>query len=190
MSTQIYMSYNLNFLFYNIDFYQNLLCASVYDYNGDSGIFSFASSHFSICCSWNLWFFSLSLLLKQRWVISFWEHFGFYYINTSTFLYDFLNFIIFPDHCVKLFLKGYTQKVCKAVKSVFFEDYRLNIVGFVTHCPFTFTTKVVFFGFHWLLWQIHSFHWFTFKRGGRGWRGVKRSQHPPCYSFTHLTDTA
>ena len=38
--------------------------------------------------------------------------------------------------------------VCKAVKSVFFEDYRLNIVGFVTHYPFIFTTKVVFFGFH------------------------------------------
>ena len=143
---------------------------------------------FSQCLQWRQWdfqfcfkplldllllkfvVFSLSLLLKQRWVISFWEHFGFYYINTSAFFYDFLNFIIFPDHCVKLFLKGYTQKVCKAVKSVFFEDYRLNIVGFVTNCPFIFTTKVVFFGFYWLLWQIHSFHWFMFKRGGRGWR--------------------
>ena len=45
LSTQIYMSYNLNFLFYNVDFYQNLLWVSVIHYNGDSGIFSFASSH-------------------------------------------------------------------------------------------------------------------------------------------------
>lgn len=163
---------------------------------------------FSLWLQWRQWdfqfcfkpFFDLLLLkfvifqfkspLKAEVGNFFLRTFWFLWYKYIYILYDFLNFIIFPDHCVKLFLKGYTQKVCKAVKSVFFEDYRLNIVGFVTHCPFIFTTKVVFFGFHWLLWQIHSFHWFTFKRGGRGWRGVKRSQHPPCYSFTHLTDTA
>lgn len=90
-------------------------------------------------------------------------------INTSTFLYDFLNFIIFPDHCVKLFLKGYTQMVCKAVKSVFFEDYRLNIVGFVTHCPFPqklcFLVSIDFYG------RFTVFIDLCLKEGGRGRRG-------------------
>lgn len=63
----------------------------------------------------------------------------------------FVNFIIFPDHCVKCFLKGYTQKVCKDVKSVFFEEYRLNSVGFVAYHPYIFTIIVVLFGFHWLV---------------------------------------
>ena len=163
---------------------------------------------FSQCLQWRQWDFQfcfkplLDLLLLKFVIFQFKSplkaEVGNFFLRTFWFLwykyiyilYDFLNFIIFPDHCVKLFLKGYTQKVCKAVKSVFFEDYRLNIVGFVTHCPIIFTTKVVFFGFHWHLWQIHSFQWFMFKRGGKGWRGGQKVSIPPCYSFTHLTDTA
>lgn len=109
----------------------------------------------------------------------FWEHFGFYYINMSTCLYDFLNFIIFPAHCVKLFLKGYTQEVCKAVKSVFFEDYRLNYCGICDILSLYFYHQSCVFWFPLTFMADSQFSFFLCLREGGGVGGGSKGLNTP-----------